>query len=146
MISPVLTVEEVSEYIRDKAENNLLIDGVEFSPTVISVAMDLAVSEYNLIPPLSLATVSIFPSKALLMSGTLYKMFLGQAALLARNTMSYSDGGISIPVEERFQLYATLGNMYQQEFQTSARALKTHLNLESGWGNVSSEYAYIPVW
>lgn len=145
-MSPILTTEEVQEYIRDKAENNLLIEGTEFSPTVISVAMDLAINEYNLIPPISTASLMVFPNKALLMSGTLYKMFLGQAALLARNTMNYSDGGVSVPVEERFQLYMALGQMYQQEFQTSARNLKTYLNLESGWGGVASEYAYMPVW
>ena len=143
---PVLTTNEVSEYIRDQAENNHLIDGKEFSPTVIGLAMTLAISEFNAMPPIGSVDLYTFPSKAILMSGTLYKMFAGQAALLARNTMSYSDGGLQIPVEERFQLYQTLSSMYQADFMNSSRALKTHQNLEDGWGGVRSDYGYMPIW
>lgn len=139
-------VEEVQEYIRDRAENNHLLDGMEFTPTVITLAMDLVVSAYNYMPPISATTVNTFPSKALLMSGTLWKMFAGQAALLARNTMNYSDGGIQIPVEERFALYQSLAEMYGADFTTNARYLKTHLNIEEGWGMVSSDYAAFPDW
>lgn len=144
--SPVLTVEEVQEYIRDRAENNHLVDGTEFTATVITLAMDLAVSAWNMVPPVSVSTVETFPSKALLMSGTLWKMFMGQAALLARNTMTYTDGGLQIPVEERFQLYQALAAMYGEDFQTQARALKTHFNIEEGWGEVGSDYASFPDW
>lgn len=143
---PVLSVVEVSEFIRDQAENNHLIDGTEFNPTVINLAISLAISEFNSMPPLGSFDVFTFPSKAILMSGTLYKMFAGQAALLARNHMSYSDGGLQIPVEERYQLYQSLSEMYHQDFIVSGRALKTQLNIEDGWGGVRSDYSYMPVW
>ena len=143
---PILTVEEVQEYIRDRAENNHLIDGTEFSSTIIVLAMDLAISAYNLIPPVSVADIQSFPSKSLLMSGTLWKLFAGQAALLARNTMNYSDGGLNIPVEERFQLYQSLAAMYGEDFLSTGRALKTHLNIEEGWGEVFSDYSRFPDW
>jgi hypothetical protein len=66
--------------------------------------------------------------------------------LLARNTMQYSDGGIQIPVEERFALYQSLTAMYQNDFQNGTRVLKTSINLENGWGEVRSDYASMPVW
>lgn len=141
---PILSTEEVQEYIRDRAENNHLIDGNEFSTTVITIAMDLAISAYNMIPPMSVATIETFPSKQLLMIGTLAKMYAGQAALKARNTMNYSDGGIQVAVEEQFPLYQALAAMYEEEFQRSARALKTHLNIEEGWGQVDSDYSRFP--
>lgn len=144
--APKLSIEEVQEFIRDRAENNHLIDGTEFSPTVISLAMELAISTYNIIPPLSVATIETFPSKSLLMLGTLSKMFKGQAALKARNTMNYSDGGLQIPVEEQYQLYIQLASMYEEEFMSLSRALKTHLNIESGWGGVESDYSRFPDW
>lgn len=146
MVVPVLSVTEVSEYIRDESSNNHLLDGKEFTDTVINLAIKLAISEFNSMPPVGSVDIYNFPSKAILMSGTLYKMFAGQAALLARNTMSYSDGGLQIPVEERFQLYTTLSEMYRQDFMNSARALKTQANLESGWGGVSSDYNTMPIW
>lgn len=144
--SPVLTVEEVQEIIRDKAELNKLLDGEEFSPTVITLAMDLALSTYNFIPPVGITTLFTFPSKSLLLEGTLWKLLLGQAALKARNTMSYSDGGLTIPVEEQFPLYIQIAEMYGQSFLTNARNLKTHLNIESGWGGLPSDYSAFPEW
>jgi hypothetical protein len=144
--APVLTFEEVQEYVRDRPENNHLIDGFEFSPTVINLGIELAISEWNSIPPRSLVTIESFPSKAILLLGTLWKLYMGQAALLARNTMNYSDGGLQIPVEERFQLYQQLAEMYGQSFLTQARSLKVHLNIEEGWGGVMSDYSNFPDW
>jgi hypothetical protein len=143
-MKPVLTVEEVQEFIRDQAERNHLLDSAEFTPTVIVLAMDLAISAYNLMSPVSSVTLEDFPHKALLMSGTLWKLFSGQLALKARNFMTYSDGGLQVPVEEQFQLYQQLAGMYQEDFMSSARQLKTHANIESGWGGVGSDYGHFP--
>ena len=146
MASPILSVMEIREYLSDKPELNYLLDREEFSPTQISLAMDLAVSEFNLIPPLSGLTTSSFPNKALLMSGTLYKLFQGACALLARNTLSYSDGGIAVPVEEHFPLYQSLAAMFQTDFQNAARSYKTQKNYEAGWGGINSDYGAFPLW
>src|SRR4051812_21877968 len=112
--SPVLTLEEVQEFIRDKPELNRLLSDQEFNPSVIKVAMDLAISAYNMMPPISLVNIVTFPSRALLMEGTLAKLYRGQAALKARNTMNYSDGGLQIPVEEQFPYYFQLAEMFEQ--------------------------------
>ena len=143
---PVLTPEEVQEYIQDIPDKNHLLDGLEFNPTQILLSIRLAVDEFNMFPPFSNCTVENFPSKAILMNGTLYKLFAGQAALLARNTMNYSDGGLQVPVEERFQLYAALAAMYQADFATTSKSYKIALNMEAGWGGVSSDYANFPSW
>ena len=146
MSKPILTADEVRDYIRDSVLNNQLLDTEEFPLPFLAAAIHLAVSEYNMIPPVSVVDVFSFPNKALLLSGTLAKAFTGQAALLARNTMNYSDGGLQIPIEERFQLYMSLAELYAESFKTSAKQLKIYLNIESGWGSVSSEYAYMPTW
>lgn len=146
MAIPILTPDEVHEFLHDKIENNYLLDGEEFSKTNIALAIELAVSQYNMIPPLGATDVSNFPSKALLMMGTCWMLFAGAAALLARNTMAYSDGGLTIPVEERAPLYLSLAAMYQESFQSSAKSLKIHLNMEDGWGEVRSDEASFPVW
>lgn len=143
---PVLTPEEVREFLHDKVENNHLLDEEEFSKTNIALAIELAISEYNYIPPIGGTDVNNFPSKALLMSGTCWKLFAGAAALLARNTMAYSDGGLTIPVEERAPLYMSLASMFQESFLSTAQKLKIHLNMEDGWGEVRSDEAAFPVW
>jgi hypothetical protein len=146
MSTPLLTPEEVQKFIRDYASNNRLLDGEEFDPTIISFAINLAISEFNSIPPLGSVNLYSFPSKAVLLSGTLYKLFAGQAALLARNTMSYTDGGLTIPVEERFQLYQALASMFQADFMNAAKAIKIEANIEDGWGGVYSDYITHPIW
>lgn len=146
MAPPILTTEEVQEYIRDREDLNKLLDGPEFSATTIRIAMDLAVGTYNMIPPSTLLDSGNFPNKALLMEGTLAKLLRGQAALKARNNMQYSDGGLQIPVEEQFPLYMQLAEMYEQSFMSNAKNLKGHLNLESAWGAVRSEYSQMPEW
>lgn len=145
-MSTILTVEEVQLFLRDRAENNHLLSGTEFSPAVITFSMDLAVDSYNNMAPRSGETMTSFPSKAILLYGTLWHLFNGQSALLARNTFEYNDGGVQIPVEERFQLYQTLAGMYQASFFEAAKSLKLQLNLDSGWGGVSSEYSILPIW
>lgn len=146
MTVPILTIEEVREYVSDRAPNNLLLDKEEFSSSLISLSMDLAISDYNMIPPFSSVSLGTFPSKGLLMHGTLYYLFTGQSALLARNQMSYTDGGLQIPIEERYGLYQQMGAMHQAAFQDGAAKLKAHLNLEEGWGGVVSDFWTMPVW
>lgn len=143
---PIITPEDLREYIQDRLESNHLLDDNEFSVTRLNLAIELAISEFNGMTPLSSYDLYTFPNKALLVNGALYKAFFGQAALLARNTMEYSDGGLQIPVEERMALYTNLAQLLQEEFRTSARAWKIQDNIESGWGGISSDYARFPIW
>ncbi|MNK10010.1 hypothetical protein D3C87_280200 [compost metagenome] len=142
----ILTTLEVREYLSDYAPQNLLIDGEEFTDTRINLAMTLAVDSYNLIPPGSGYGIQNFPSKGVLLYGTCFHLFTGQAALLARNTMNYSDGGLQIPIEERYQLYRDLAGNFNELFQASGRALKTSMNMEDGWGEVRSDLSLFPQW
>lgn len=148
MASPLVSPDEVREFIADYADNNHLLDGVEFSDTRISLATELAVAEFNIIPPVGAVSIQSFirQGKSLMMSGICWKLFEGQCALLARNTMNYSDGGISLPVEERMPLYQSLAEMFRDQFLSSAARVKQYLNIESGWGEVRSDAAGFPLW
>lgn len=139
-----LSPSEVRLYIHDFSDKNHLIDGEEFPDSSILLAMKMAGSDYNTIPPLSNVPPAVFPSVSILMWGTLAHLFLGKAANLARNTLSYSDAGVTVAVEERAELYLTLGNQYMQQFRDAAGKLKVHLNMEDGWGSVQSDYAALP--
>lgn len=140
----LLSVLEIREFVSDYAQNNLLLDKEEFSDTFISLCRDLAVSSYNEIPPLSIVTIQNFPSKSTLLWGTLYHMYSGKSALLARNTLSYSDGGVSVAVEERAALYFSLAQNALSQFESSAAKMKVYFNMNSGWGGVSGDDAQLP--
>lgn len=142
----VITAEEVRAYLSDSPEDNHLLDGVEFSDARIELAAKMAVSDFNAMPPLSSHPVETFPYVSILLDGILHHLFKGQSALSARNTMSYSDGGLQIPIEERFQYYEALSEMYGKYFISKARDLKSHLNMESTWGHISSDYSTFPIW
>lgn len=148
MANSLVTPDEVREFIADYTDNNHLLDGVEFSDTRISLATELAITEYNLIPPLGSSTLNSFirQGKSLLITGTCWKLFEGQCALLARNHMNYSDGGVSLPIEERLPLYQSLAEMFREQFLSSASRVKQYLNMESGWGEVRSDEAGFPLW
>ena len=142
----MLTVDEVREFIADYPVNNYLIDGKEFSDTRIAFCQTLAINDFNSMSPKTNFTDSTFPSKSVLLYGTLFHMFNGQKALLARNTMNYSDGGLQIPIEERYELYNSMAAQFGQLFQDQAQKLKINLNMENGWGNVKSDESHFPLW
>ena len=142
----ILTAQEVREFIYDKVEKNYLIEGEEVSDTQINIAMELTVADWNATPPTDAVQVINFQYKHILMYGTLYRCFTGLAALLARNTFAFTDGGLSIPLEERFQLYQVLSSMYQGEYNSAMTKTKININMEQGWGQMGSDYARFPIW
>jgi len=142
----ILTYQEVREHILDKVEKNYLIDGEEVSDTQISLAMDMVVSEWNSTPPTDMYNVQNFPFKHVMLYGVLAKVYMGLSALAARNQLSYSDGGISIPLEERMQLYQAMAGMYKAEYVDATQRIKISNNIDQGWGSLSSDYARFPIW
>lgn len=145
-MTALLTPEQIREYISDYPEKNLLLDETEFSDTFIKLCMDLAVSEFNSISPKTSYSETTFPSKSLLLDGTLWKMFAGRAALMARNHLTYTDGGLQIPVEEKYELYSNLAAGYRGTFLESATKLKINQNMEAGWSSVGSDERNFPLW
>lgn len=145
-MASILSVEEVKEFISDNPESNLLLDEDEFSYTFIMLCMDLAADSYNSLSPMTRFNVGNFPSKSLLLLGTLYHMFSGAMAKMARNQLSYTDGGLQIPVEEKYELYKNLADTYGLQFNTNASRLKTSMNMEAGWGEIRSDEATFPLW
>lgn len=142
----ILTAQEVRETIQDKVGSNYLIDGEELSDTQINIAMEMTVSDWNSTPPTAANSVAAFPYKHILLYGTLYRCFIGQAALIARNTFAFNDGGLNIPLEERFQLYQALATIYQTEYTSTMTKVKININMEEGWGSMGSDYARFPLW
>jgi hypothetical protein len=145
-VPQALTPQEIREFTSDYAPNNYLIDGEEMSDTYISLCMTLAADDFNAMTPKSGFGVETFPSKSLLLYGTLAYAYDGKAVLLARNTMAYSDGGLNIPIEERAELYKNLADSFMTRFTTNSKALKIQQNMDSGWGHVSSDYGLFPTW
>ena len=140
----MITPDQVRLYIRDQIEYNRLLDELEFTDERIVFARDMALDMYNVMSPVTSYSLPEFPNRYLLLIGTLHNLFQGEAAMAARNQMSYSDGGLTIPIEERFEYYMNLANLYGAQFKEAAQQLKIHKNIEDGWGSVGSDFARFP--
>ena len=142
----LLTVQQIRDYLGDKPENNHLLDDNEFPDSAVELAMFLAVDSYNMTPPLGGATLDTL-SPSLLLFGTIWHLYNGRAvAIAARNQMSYSDGGLTVPIEERYQFYIQMAQTYEQQFKSALKDVKIARNMESGWGEVRTDYASFPIW
>lgn len=145
-MADVITIAEIRNFITDSPNANLLIDNAnEFGDSTITLAIDLAISTFNTMPPSSGYDVVTFPSKSVLLYGSLAKLFEGAAALAARNHLSYSDGGVTLPIEEKYPMYIQLASSFNQLFLKEATNLKIQMNLENGWGEVGSDYRRFPM-
>lgn len=143
-MASLLTPDQVRLYIRDHVEYNRLLDELEFTDERIVFAKEMAIGMYNAISPATVVEEKDFPNKYILLIGTLHNLFLGEAAMAARNQMSYSDGGLQIPIEERYEYYSGLAGMYGTMFNKAAQDFKIYKNIEDGWGSVGSDYARFP--
>lgn len=141
-----ITPDYVRMYVRDHVEYNKLLDELQFSDERISQCKELAIDHFNLYTPISSYTEANFPSKTLLLLGILWHLFLGESAAAARNELTYSDGGLTVPLEERFQYYNNLAQTYGQQFTTSSQQVKIQLNLDDGYGMVGSDFAWLPIY
>lgn len=142
--TPVLSTQQVSDYIQDTPLTNYLLDGNEFSPSRIDISIQLAISAANALPPKTTFDIFNFPHIELLMTGTLWKLCEGQAAFFARNSLPYSDGGVTINLEERQEAYLAMARGYQTRFMEGVALMKQELNLEAGWGILPSDFGSFP--
>ena len=151
----VLTPEDIRTYIRDRIDVNYLLDNeVQFTDDRINNAISLTVDEINIIPPITSFTgIDKLPTAArvLVVIGTLKHLFYGEAGMAARNQFSYSDGGLTVPLEERFQYWLTLAQQYEQSFSSMVKGWKIGANMDgslrgNSWGEVGSDFGKLPKW
>src|SRR4051812_25966152 len=98
-------ISTVRLYLRDYAELNRLIQGVEHSDRMILWAIADAVDDWNSTPPLiPAAQLENFPSKSLLLRGIVISLLESVGLLQTRNHLTFSDGGIQVGVSDKTPL------------------------------------------
>lgn len=141
-----LSLVELRLYLRDTSpEENLLIDGLNFTDEEILLATKLTIQKFNDIPPRENFPVfnsTNFPFKSILMDGVLGQLFFMAAEYHRKNNLQYSAGGVSLNDKNKEPNYLQAANMHWQEFLQNAKAEKVKLNMDLNWGTISSPYAY----
>lgn len=139
-----LTPGDVTQFLRDYGEYNLLLDAAEFSPDDVEKAMRFTVSRFNALTPTSTYATSNFPNEWLLLIGTCSHLMQSEAFLQLRNQVTYRDGDVeNIGVDDKLALYQQLSANLAKDWNNHAQKIKQQINMESAYGSLSSGYRYL---
>lgn len=118
-------------YMRDFPELNRLIAGYENSPRMIAWAIVDALDDWNTTPPL-IGNISIenFPGRHLLARGAVIALLESVAMLQMRNQLTFSDGGITVSVNDKAPQLMQWINLMKASYEEKKSRLKSSLNIE----------------
>jgi hypothetical protein len=136
-------VGTVRAFMRDYAELNRLIQGEEHSDRLIAWAVIDAIDDFNTTPPFTGYGLVSFPSKHLLLRGTVISLLESVGLLMTRNHLNFSDGGIQVGVSDKTPLIQAWLQLYKNSYEQKKKDIKIALNIEGGWGGgLHSEYLW----
>ena len=139
-----LTAEEIRLCVKDSPFLNILLEGdLQSSDELINLAMKLAVSEFNGIPPMSQFAVDTFPSDHILLDGTLYRLCMSEAERQLRNNIDFSVQGLQAGLDNKYREYLEMSKYYKDNLYQAAQSFKINANTEQAWDGLYSPYAAI---
>lgn len=133
-------------FLRDRADNNILLDEVQFTDKEVNFALEMAVSAFNGITPQTNLTPMSFPRhlRYLLLVGTARFLLMTESFLQARNQATVQDGDVSpIGIDDKAALYSQLAKNLKDEWDEQARGVKTQNNMQSAFGTLGSGYTNV---
>lgn len=132
------------KFLRDIDELNKLLDRKESSDNQLQLALDMALDDWNMTPPIFYpATYESVPSPNLLIRGAVIQVLTSAGILYSRNKLDYSDGGITVRVSDQAQEYMAWLNMIVNDYERKKLEIKKFINIAMCWGSVYSEYSQI---
>lgn len=144
-------VGDVRLYLRDYEDLNRIITGQEHSLEMIVKATLLMLDEFASTPP----PLGYFTLEQLLTTyywrhgcllGTVAHLLRSLLLLVNRNTLSFSDGGIQVALEEaRVGLLQSMEAQIRAEWRQALHQKKMGMNIEmaQGYDGLPSEYMLI---
>jgi len=139
----VLTIAEIRAAIRDRcAEDNYLLDKVEFQDGDIIFAIRRPIDWWNETAPSGIPTYSYvtFPYRYHWTDAVIGELLKMSAYQLSRNRIQLNAGGITTDDKARADLYLKLGTEMIGAFKQWAISRMSRQNLENWGGYVRSGY------
>ena len=139
----VVSKDQVRMFMRDYANNNILLDDVQFTDRELNFALEMAASAFNSVTPQTNFTASSFPIhlRYLLLVGTSRFLLMSESFMQVRNQATVQDGDISpIGISDKSALYAQLSQQLKAEWDELTRGIKTQNNMESAYTTLGSGY------
>lgn len=142
----LVTPNDIRFFLMDRtAEENFLLDSVEFSDEDIQSAMMLTVDKYNsTLPMVDYYTIQNFPYRYEFMLGTAATLLRAKALNFSRNRLDFTTkDGATINDKAKTQEYMALANAMMQEFDAKIVAIKKSKNAEEAYGHSSGPFQYL---
>jgi len=128
-------------FLRDIDELNKLLGRKESTDNQLQMALDMALDDWNMTPPIFTAVgYSNHPCPNLLLRGGAIQVLMSAGILYSRNKLAYNDGGVSVQSSDQAGEYSMWLNMIVNDYERKKQSIKVQLNLESCWGGDYSEY------
>ena len=130
-------------FLKDLAANNILLKfQMENEDDYLGLYLDMSISALNSMPPpVANFQYTNFPFSATLLHRAAYECLLSNDIRKSRNDLTYSDGGITVNDGPKYQyIIQVLQRLVESEEQYWKQYLIS-LNINNGWGGVSSPYA-----
>jgi hypothetical protein len=137
------TIDEIRLSIRDNsADDNLLLDDIEFDSSEFAQAAIRPVQWWHETPPplRDRLTSITFPFREMWMKGIQSELFLTAAHHYRRNKLNYNAGGIAVGDMDKEKEYAQAATALRQEFQDMVIRKKVEINTAMFTGSVGSIY------
>lgn len=139
----IVSKDQIRMFMRDYANNNILLDDVQFTNDELNLAMEMAASAFNTITPQTNYTAQTFPLQLryLLLIGTARFLLMSESMMQVRNQATVQDGDISpIGISDKAALYSQLAQQLKGEWDELARGVKTQNNMEAAYASLGSGY------
>ena len=145
----MFTLEEIREHLQDRPERNYLLDDEEFSLKEIEIGVKAAISGFNSMPPTHIRVDLKNPSdslKDIMLEGILSRMYRGKSLQHFRNQLNFQDGGAAGSIDDKGQFYQQVASQMWSDFERRSKEYKIYTNLDSGYGELHSDYNDLPTY
>jgi hypothetical protein len=143
-MSAIVTPQDVRFFMMDRtAQENFLLDSVEFSDEDINSALTLSVDKYNsTLPMVDVYTTENFPYRYELMLGASATLLRSKGLNYLRNNLDFSTkDGTTINDKSKAGDYLKLADAMMQEFDVRITQIKKTKNAEQAYGWVGGVYS-----
>lgn len=139
------TFSEIRLHLRDSSPGeNRLLDVRQFDDAEVARCIVQAIEYWNgANPPGFYHTTQSFPYRAIWLSGTIAYLQKLAAEWYRKNRLDYSAGGIQVADLNKADEYDRQADQAIAAFRADVQSRKVSLNMEAGWGSVSSPYAHV---
>lgn len=135
-----LTIAEVRLAIRDRcAEDNFLLDNVEFSDTEIAWAIRRPIDFWNEIPPPipPIYTPATFPYRYNWVNGVIAELLSIASHNYERNRLQYAAANLSVDDKDKAAYYLQQSQNYRKMYQTWVLQAKKALNMKRAYNSTA---------